>query len=155
MDETVLHVAGRLQYAYRALDEDGPVVDVYVSPTRDAAAATAFCARAIEGADERPERVTTDKAAGYPPALRTVLPAAEHVTGKLVQHRIERDHQPLEGRTRPMRGFKSRRSAGLVCRGHALLRNLRDGYYDVGEQAMTRGERLRVAWAELTVLLAA
>jgi IS6 family transposase len=155
VDETVLHVAGRLHYAYRAIDEYGQVVDIYVSPTRDAAAATAFFTRAIEETEERPERVTTDKAACYPPALREVLPEAEHVTGKMIQQRIERDHQHLKGRTRPMRGFQSGRSAGIVCRGHGFMRNLRAGFYDVGERATTRRERLSAAWAELTVLLAA
>jgi transposase-like protein len=85
------------------------VVDVYVSPTRDARAATAFFRRAMEETDERPERVTTDKVPCCPPALRAVLPEAEHVTGKMVQQGIERDHQHLKGRTRPMRGFQSGR----------------------------------------------
>lgn len=82
VDETVLHVAGRLQYAYRAIDEYGQVVDVYVSPTRDAAAATAFFRRALEETEERPERVTTDKAACYPPALSAVLPEGSTSRGR-------------------------------------------------------------------------
>jgi putative transposase len=147
VDETILHVAGRLQYAYRAIDEYGQAVDVYVSPTRDVGAATAFFARAIEETEERPERVTTDTAACYPPAPGTVLPEAEHLTGTMIQQRIERDHQHLKGRTRPMRGF--------MCRGYSLIRNLRAGFYDVGAQTTTRGEHLSASWAELTVHLAA
>jgi transposase-like protein len=70
-------------------------------------------------------------------------------------HTIERDHQHLKGRTRPMRGFKTGRSARIVCRGHALIRNLRGGFYDVGLRATARQERLTAAWDDLTVLLAA
>lgn len=73
----------------------------------------------------------------------------------MIQQRLERDHQHLKDRTRPMRGFQSGRSAGIVCRGHGFLRNLCGGYYDLGERATTCGERLSVAWAEVTVLLAA
>ena len=44
----------RWGYAFRALDEDGQVIDVYVSPTRDTAAATAFLARTVESTDVTP-----------------------------------------------------------------------------------------------------
>ncbi len=82
------------------------MIDVYLSDTRDTAAATAFFAQAIARTDVRPHRVTTDKAAAYPPALRAVVPEAEHITGKAEQQAIERDHQHLKGRTRSMRGFQ-------------------------------------------------
>src|SRR5262249_39820320 len=78
VDETYVRMAGRWVYAYRAVDERGQVIDVYVSPTRDTAAATAFFARAVSETEVRPHTVTTDKAAAYPPALRTVLPEADH-----------------------------------------------------------------------------
>jgi len=73
------------------------VIDVYLSETRDTAAATAFFEQAIARTEVRPYRVTTDKAPTYPPALRTVVPEAEHVTGKMEQQAIERDHQHLKG----------------------------------------------------------
>src|SRR5262249_1802058 len=87
--ETYIRVAGQGQYAYRAIDEYGQVVDVYLSPTRDAQAAERFFRCALEETEERPERVTTDRAACYPPALERVLPEVEHSTGKMVQQRIE------------------------------------------------------------------
>ena len=59
-------------------------------------AATAFFARALDETEERPERVTADKAACYPAALRTLLPEGEHIAGKLIQQRIERDRPDLE-----------------------------------------------------------
>jgi transposase-like protein len=69
VDETYVRVAGQWQYAYRAIDEYGQVVDVYLSPTRDAEAAERFFRCALEETGERPTRVTTDKAACYPPAI--------------------------------------------------------------------------------------
>jgi transposase-like protein len=132
VDETYVRMAGQWVYAYRAVDERGQVVDVYVSPTRDTAAATAFFTRALTETEGRPHTVTTDKAAAYPPALRAVLPEADHLTGKICQQGIERDHQHLKGRTRPMRGFQTLRCAQVVCSGHGFMRNLRDGFYDLG-----------------------
>lgn len=98
VDETVIYVAGRLQYADRAINEYGQVVSVCAIPTPDAAAATAYFERAVEETDERPEQATTEKAAYYLPALQHLLPEAEHITGKMVQQQIERDHQHPTGR---------------------------------------------------------
>ena len=79
-----------------------------------------------------PYEVTTDCAAAYPPALATVLPDALHETGKMSQQRIERDHQHRKGRIGGMRGCTSLAGARVLCRAHAFLRNLRNGWYDRG-----------------------
>jgi transposase, IS6 family len=119
---------------YRAIDEQGQVVDVYVSAQRASADAAAFSRRAIEATGVVPAEVTTDCAAAYPPALAAVLPAALHETGKAIQQRIERDHQHLKGRLRPLRGFKTLSGAHVLCAGHAFLRNLRGGFYDLAQR---------------------
>ncbi len=163
VDETYIRLAGRWVYAYRAIDEHGQVIDVYLSETRDTAAATAFFAQAIARTDVRPHRVTTDKAPTYPPALRGVVPEAEHITGKMEQQAIERDHQHLKGRTRSMRGFQQLRCARVVCDGHGFMRNLRDGFYRLGEPTgnppgnprLPQAPRLVRAWDDLTQILAA
>jgi len=77
VDETSIRLAGRWVYAYRAIDEQGQGIDVYLSETRDTAAATAFFEQAIARTDVRPRCVTTDKAPTYPPALQAVLPEAD------------------------------------------------------------------------------
>ena len=71
--------------------------------------------------------VYTGKAPTYPPALRAVVPEAEHRTGKMEHQGIARDHHHLKGRTRSMRGFQRLRCAQVVCDGHGFVRNLRDG----------------------------
>ena len=68
VDETYIRIAGQWVYAYRALDEHGHVIDVYLSERRDRAAATAFLTTAIDSTRVRPHTVTTDKAPTSPPA---------------------------------------------------------------------------------------
>jgi len=159
VDETYIRLAGRWVSAYRAIDEHSQVIDVYLSETRDTVTATAFFAQAIARTDVRPHRVTTDTAAAYPPALRAVVPEAEHITGKMEQHGIERDHQHLKGRTRSMRGFQQLGCAQVVCDGHGFMRNLRDGFYRLGEPTgdprIPHAPRLMRAWDDLTHRLAA
>ena len=117
IDETYIKVGGVPMYVFRAIDEHGQVVDVFVSPTRDTAAAVAFLQGAVTETEVRPHTVTTDKAAISAPALAAVLPEAAHIAGKAEQQAIERDHQHLKGRYHSMRGF---------------MRNLRDGFSRLG-----------------------
>jgi transposase-like protein len=137
VDETYVKVAGAWAYVYRAIDGRGQIVDLYVSAQRAANDAATFFRRAIAATGVVPAEVTTDCAAAYPPALAAVLPGALHETGKRVQQRIERDHQHLKGRLRPTRGFKTLLGARVLCAGHALLRNLRGGFYDLGRPTPT------------------
>jgi transposase-like protein len=134
---------------YRAVDQYGQVIDVFVSKRRNVAAATRFFETMLAGRD-RPREVTTDLAA---PLLRVVdelLPEVLHDTTQYANNRIEWDHGRLKARLRPMRGLRTDRSASTVIRGHAFVQNLRRGHYELGVEV--RHERLRVAAAfdELT-----
>src|SRR5918912_1803172 len=133
VDETYARIRGRWHYIYRAIDGSGQIVDAYVSPTRDLAAARSFFDVAITSSGTTPRRVITDKAGPYPPALALVVPGVLHRTGRYRTNGIERDHGFLKERLRPMRGRKSRRSAAIFVRGHALVRNIRRGFYRVVE----------------------
>ena len=128
VDETYTRLAGTWTYIYRVIDQDGQVVDAYFSTRRNAKAAEAFFRRALDETGVKPERVTTDKAKCYPPALRAVLPSVEHRTSKYLNNGMERDHGHLKQRLSPMRGFKQATSADVIVRGHALIRNLRNGF---------------------------
>ena len=157
VDETYSTIAGKPAYVYRAIDGRGQVVDVYVSQRRATADAAACFRRAIAATGVIPDEVTTDGAAAYPPAIRAALPPVAHEVGKRVQQRIERDHQHLKGRLRPTRGFKTLAGARVLCRGHAFVRNLRGGFYDLGrlDGAADRAPLppLPQAWAALTSML--
>ena len=119
-------------------------MDALVSPTRDTVAARRFFEAAIASSGTTPRRVITDKAGTYPPALALVVPGALHRTGRYRTNGIERDHGFLKERLRPMRGLKSFSSAAIFVRGHALVRNIRRGFYRVVEPAPPR---LVLAWS--------
>jgi len=78
VDETLFKIDGRWRYAFRAIDQNGQIVDVLLSDRRDAASARAFFKQALTSTEITPTRVTTDTAKCYPPALRAVAPTVEH-----------------------------------------------------------------------------
>jgi transposase-like protein len=143
VDETYARIRGRWHYIYRARDGHGQIVDAYVSPTRDMVAARRFFERAIASSRTMPRRVITDKAGAYPPALAAAVPGVLHRTGRYRTNGIERDHGFLKERLRPMRGLKSVRSAAVFVVGHALVRNIRRGFYRITEAP----KRLMLAWS--------
>ena len=152
VDETYIKVAGVWRYVYRAVDQHGQVIEVFVSKRRNVAAATRFFAMMLAGR-ERPTEVTTDLEA---PLLRVVddlLPDVLHVTTQYANNRIECDHGRLKARLRPMRGLRTDRTSTVVIRGHAFVQNLRRGRYELGVEA--RHELLSVAAAldELTAAI--
>ena len=159
VDETYVKVAGRWGYVYRAIDEYGQVIEVLFQEHRNTEAAVTFFRSALENTGVTPHTVTTDKAAAYPPALAAVLPEVEHLRGKAVQQRIERDHQHLKGRLKVFRGCKTAGGAQRFCQAHGFLRNLRQGFYRLGAVPRDPKDALRPqlvrAWEELTTQLLA
>jgi IS6 family transposase len=148
VDETYCDFRGKHASIYRAIDEDGQVVDAYFSERRNAAAAQAFFERAVTETEVTPERVTTDKATCSPPALRAVLPHVEHRRSKFLNKGLERDHSHLKPRLYPMRGLKRGSAADLLARGHALVRNLRQGFSSLTADVPPT-LRLATAWLQL------
>jgi transposase-like protein len=128
VDETYVKVAGHWRYVYRAIDQFGQVIDVFVSPRRDARAARWFFQQAIGATKVTPVEVTTDQAPVYPGVLEALLPAAWHRTDQYANNGIECDHGRLKARLRPMRGLKQDRSAQVIIAGYALVQNLRRGH---------------------------
>jgi transposase-like protein len=152
VDETYVKVAGRWRYVYRAIDQFGQVIDVFVSPRRDVRAARRFFKQAIGANKVTPAEVTTDQAPVYPGVLAALLPAAWHRTEQYANNRVECDHGWLKARLRPMRGLKQDRSARVIIAGHAFIQNVRRGHYELAtEEPVTR--RLAVAFDELAVAI--
>jgi IS6 family transposase len=152
VDETYVKVAGRWRYVYRAIDQFGQVIDVFMSPQRDAKAARRFFEHAIGTTKVAPVEVVTDRAATYPIVLEDLLPAAWHCTEQYANNRVEADHGRLKSRLWPMRGLKQDRNAKVIVVGHAFVQNVRRGHYELasGEPA-TR--RLVVAFDELALAI--
>jgi transposase-like protein len=150
VDETYVKVAGQWRYVYRAIDQSGQVIDVFVSPRRDTKAAKRFFERAIGTTKIAPTEVTTDQAPVYPAVLEDLLPASWHRTDQYANNRVECDHSRLKARMRPMRGLKQDRSARVIIAGHAFVQNLRRGHYELAVEEPTN-RRVAVAFDELVV----
>jgi transposase-like protein len=147
-----VEVAGRWRYVYRAIDQFGQVIDVFVSPRRDTKAARRFLEQTIGTTKRRPVEVVTDKAAAYPAMLEELLPEAWHRTDQYANNQIEADHGRLKSRLHPMRGLKQDRSAKIVIAEHALVQNIRRGDDELTVEApVTR--RVAVAFDELAMVI--
>jgi transposase-like protein len=151
VDETYVKVAGQWRYVYRAIDQFGQVIDVFLSPRRDTKAAHRFLERAIGTTKITPAEVSTDQAPVYPAVLEDLLPAAWHRTDRYANNRVECDHGRLKARLGPMRGLKQDRSARVIIAGHAFMQNLRRGH---DEQAVDEPTNRRVAVAFDELVLA-
>jgi transposase, IS6 family len=152
VDQTYVKVTGRWRYVYRAIDQFGQVIDVFVSPRRDAAAARRCFEQAIDTTKITPAEVTTDKAPTSPAVLEALPPTAWHRTDRYANNRVECDHGRLKARLRPMRGLKQDRSARVVITGHALVQNVRRGHYELAaDEPATR--RVAVAFDELAMVI--
>jgi transposase-like protein len=134
VDETYVKVSGVWRYVYRAVDQHGQVIDVFVSRHRDIASARRFFTTPL-AAQRAPAEVVTDRAAALANVIDELIPAAFHNTGQYENNRCECDHGRLKARLRPMRGLKTDRTASVVIRGHAFVQNLRRGHYELGVEA--------------------
>ena len=152
VDETYVKVGGRWRYVYRAVDQHGQVIDVYVSRRRNTEAARRFFDHAL--ADHaRPVEVITDKAQALLAAIDDVLPDALPNTDRYSNNRVEADHGRLKARLRPMRSLKCDRTASVVIRGHAFVQNVRRGHYELGVDARCTHLRLAAAFDELVDMI--
>src|SRR6478609_3368289 len=106
LDEVFVQISGRQHSLWRAVDQDGQVLDILVQPRRDKRAAVKFLRKLLKGLAYVPRVVITDKLASYGAALREVLPSVEHRRHKGLNNRAENSHQPTRERERRMRRFK-------------------------------------------------
>ena len=108
LDEVALKIRGKRHWLWRAVDQHGVVLDILVPERRDQAAAERFLHRVLDGENgAEPRVVITDKLASYPPAIRQVLPHAEHRRHKRLNNRAENSHLPTRKRERVLQRFKS------------------------------------------------
>jgi putative transposase len=106
LDEVFLTINGQRQYLWRAVDQDGNVLDILVTSRRDTKAATRF-RKLFTGLEYVPRVVVTDKLGSYQAARRTMLGSVEHRQSKYLNNRAENSHQPTRPRERAMKRFTS------------------------------------------------
>jgi putative transposase len=119
VDETYVKILGKWHYLYRGVDQDGQVLDCWLSQTRDLVAAEAFFRRTISSTGCTPEHVVTDKASFYPSAIRTCAPGAKRTaTGfynlVISTNRCERNHEIADPSHARIEEFRVRHTT--VCR---------------------------------------
>src|SRR3954462_6591317 len=107
LDEVFVQINGVQHYLWRAVDQDGNVLDILVQPRRDKRAAVRFLRKLLKGLAYVPRVVITDKLASDGAARRAILPSVEHRRHKGLNNRAENSHQPTRERERRMRRFKS------------------------------------------------
>jgi putative transposase len=107
LDEVQLKIKGHKHWLWRAVDRDGLVLDILVQERRNQEAAERFLRRVLASDEVAPRVVVTDKLASYPPALKRVLPQAEHRRHKGLNNRAENSHRPVRKRERALQRFKS------------------------------------------------
>ena len=133
-----MRVRGRWTYLYRAVDKHGDTIDFYLSATRNTKAAKRFLGKALKGLKEweKPHVINTDKAPTYAAALAELK--AEGKCPKDTQHRqvrylnnvVEADHGKLKQLIRPVRGFKTLKTAYATIKGFEVMRALKKGQAD-------------------------
>jgi putative transposase len=124
IDEVFVKIDGKQQYLWRAVDQDGEVVDVFLQARRDGAAATRFFKRLLKNHHGEPRKIVTDKLRSYGVAHKQVIPETIHDTRQYANNRAELSHQPTRVRERGMRCFKSAQQAQRFLSVHAAVYNL-------------------------------
>ena len=124
IDEVFVKIQGQQHYLWRAVDQGGEVVDVFLQRRRDGKAAKRFFKRLLKAHRNEPRKIVTDKLRSYGVAHRELIPDTIHDTSHYANNRAELSHQPTRVRERAMRRFKSLQQAQRFLVVHAAVYNL-------------------------------
>ena len=138
IDEVFVKINGKQHYLWRAVDQDGEVVDVFLQTRRDGAAAKRFFKRLLRSHGREPRKIVTDKLRSYGVAHRELIPETIHSTKQYANNRAEQSHEATRVRERGMRKFKSTSQAQQFVTAHAAVHNL----FNLGRH-LVRAERYR------------
>ena len=124
MDEVAIKIAGAKHWLWRAVDQDGIVLDVLVQSRRDKGAAKRLLRKLLKRQCRAPRVMITDKLASYGAAKREIMLGVAHRQHKGLNNRAENSHQPTRRRERQMKRFKSARQAQRFLSAHDQIANL-------------------------------
>jgi putative transposase len=124
LDEVVVTIAGKKHWLWRAVDQDGYVLDEIVQTRRDTKAAKRLLIRLLKEQGCLPKRMITDKLGSYAAARRQIMPEVEHRSHKGLNNRAENSHLPFRRRERAMQGFRSPRYLQRFVSVFSAVRNL-------------------------------
>ena len=123
LDEVFIRIRGKQHYLWRAIDQDGHVLDILVQSRRNTKAALRFFRKLLGSLQYVPRVIVTDKLKSYAAAKRWILPGVEHRQSRYLNNRIEVSHQPTRRRERQMQRFKSPRHAQRFLSTHSRIHN--------------------------------
>ena len=124
LDEMVVKIGGRRMWLWRAVDDEGEVLDMLVQKRRNKQAAIKLFRKLLKNQGVRPETITTDKLASYRAAARAMSLSDRHRPGGMrANNRAENSHLPIRRRERKMLKFKSQGSAQRFLSTHAAVYN--------------------------------
>ena len=121
MDEVFVRIQGRQHYLWRAVGQDGIVLDVLVQSRRNTRAAKRFFRKLLKGLRYVPRVIVTDQLKSYGAAKKEILPGVEHRQSRYLNNRAENSHRPTRKRERHMQRFKSVRQAQRFLSAHGPL----------------------------------
>src|SRR6202035_5565071 len=121
IDEVFIRIQGVQHYLWRAVNQDGVVLDILVQPRRDAKAAKRFFRRLLKALKYEPRVIVTDKLKSYGVARRQILPRVEHRQSRYLNNRSENSHRPTRRRERQMQRFKSSEQAQHFLCAHSFI----------------------------------
>src|ERR671926_1995484 len=152
LDEVCLMIRGTKHWLWRAVDQDGVVLDVLVQSRRDKGAAKRLLRKLLKRQTRVPRVMITDKLASYGAAKGEVMPSVEHRQHKGLNNRAENSHQPTRRRERQIKRFKSPGQAQRFLSAHDRINNLFHLYRDHLPAAEYRAVRAQAfaIWAEIT-----
>jgi transposase-like protein len=123
LDEMAVTIAGRQFWLWRAVDDEGEVLDLLVQRRRDKAAAVKLMRKLLKKQGFAPKLLVTDKLRSYASAFRRLRLTCPHEQGFRKNNRAENSHQAVRRRERKMQRFKSARSAQRFLSMHAAVHN--------------------------------
>jgi putative transposase len=116
MDEVAVSIAGEPHWLWRAVDQNGFVLDVLVQRRRDAQAARRLMKRLLKSAVTPPRVMITDKLRSYGAAKAKMGLRIEHRQHKELNNRAENSHQPTRRRERIMKRSSQHGARRDSCR---------------------------------------
>jgi putative transposase len=152
LDEVFLKISGVTHYLWRAVDQNGVVLDILVQPRRNRFAAIRFFRKLLRATGRQPRVIITDKLSSYGAAKRIVLPGVSHRQHRYLNNRAENSHPPTRERERRMRRFKSARHAQRFVEVHGIIASHfrpRRHLLSATDYRQLRSKRFR-AWNEVT-----
>ena len=124
LDEVYTKINGKMVYLWRAVDNEGTVLDVVVQSRRNTKAATRLLRKLLRNQSVKPQRIVTDRLGSYGAALKLLgLKHLQDVGGRK-NNRAECSHVPIRRRERKSQRFRSVRNAQKLLSAHSQIYNL-------------------------------